>query len=139
MYLLLFLGMRAVFHRTAGNVSLSDLLLVVLLADAAQNAMAGEYKTVTDGLILVGTLMFWSFFLDFLGHKNKAFERLVHPPPLKLIDNGKLLRRNMRKELITIEELMSQLRENGCESPAEVKSAFMEGDGQISVIKKADQ
>ena len=137
MYLSLFVMLRVVLKRQSGTFGLSDMLLIVLLADAAQNGMAGAYRSVPDGLVLVGTLVFWNYALDYLGYRFKAVERFTHPAPLKLIEDGRLLRRNMRRELITMDELMSQLREAGVESPEEVKAAYMEGDGEISVIRRA--
>ena len=134
-YLALFVLMRVVLKRETGTVSLADLLMVVLIADAAQNAMASEYKSVTEGVVLVSTLIFWNYALDWLGARFPLFGRLVHPPPLKLVEDGRLLRRNMRKEMITEEEMMSHLREQGVEDVSEVKAAYMEGDGRISVIK----
>jgi Protein of unknown function (DUF421) len=60
---------------------------------------------------------------------------LIHPPPLLLVQEGRLLRQNLRKEFITEEELMSQLREQGCEELSAVKKAYIEGDGRMSVIR----
>lgn len=134
MYLSLFAMLRAILKRQSGTFGLSDMLVIVLLADAAQNGMAGSYRSVPDGLVLVATLIFWNYAINFLGYRFKAVGRLVHPPPLKLIEDGKLLRRNMRRELVTQEELMSQLREHGVESPVAVRAAYIEGDGEISVI-----
>lgn len=134
-YLALFVLMRVVLKRETGTVSLADLLMVVLIADAAQNAMASEYKSVTEGVVLVSTLIFWNYALDWLGARFGLFGRLMHPPPLKLIEDGRLLRRNMGKEMITKEEMMSHLREQGVEDVSEVKAAYIEGDGRISVIK----
>ena len=62
--------------------------------------------------------------------------RFVHPPAVELVRNGRMLRENMRRELITVEELMSQLREQGIDALNRVKSARLEGDGQISVITR---
>ena len=81
------------------------------------------------------TLIFWNYALDWLGSKVPLFGRLVHPPPLKLIEDGRLLRRNMRKEMITEDEMMSHLREQGVDEVSQVKAAYIEGDGRISVIK----
>ncbi len=134
-YLALFTLMRVVLKRETGTVSLADLLMIVLIADASQNAMASEYKSVTEGVVLVMTLVFWNYALDWLGHRFPAFGRLVHPPPLGLIEDGRLLRRNMRREMITEDEMMSHLREQGVDEVSQVKAAYMEGDGRISVIK----
>jgi uncharacterized membrane protein YcaP (DUF421 family) len=133
-YLLLFFVLR-VLRREAGALGISDLLVVVLIADAAQNAMASEYKSVTEGAVLVGTIVAWDYFLDWLGFTFPPIGRLLRPAPLPLVKDGRMLRRNMRKEMITTKELMSLLREQGVESLDEVRRCYLEGDGHISVIK----
>jgi uncharacterized membrane protein YcaP (DUF421 family) len=59
MYLVLFTLLRIVLKRQTGALGMGDLLLITLLTDASQNAMAGEYKSLPDGIILVGTIIFW--------------------------------------------------------------------------------
>src|SRR5947208_3247644 len=137
-YLALFSLMRFVLKREGGNVGLADLLMTVLVADAAQNAMSAGYKSVLDGLVLVGTIVFWNYMLDWLSFHFEAFRKLIEPGPLKLVENGHLLRRNMRKELISADELMSHIRQSGAESLAGVQAAFMEADGRISVVRRDD-
>lgn len=134
-YLLLFFVLR-VLRREAGALGISDLLVVVLIADAAQNAMASEYKSITEGAVLVGTIVAWDYALDWLGYRFPAVQRLLRPAPLPLVREGRMLRRNMRQEMITPEELMSLLREQGVEGVEEVKRCFLEGDGKVSVIKR---
>jgi uncharacterized membrane protein YcaP (DUF421 family) len=135
MYLSVFVLLRIVLKRQSGTLGMTDLLLITLLADASQNAMAGEYRSVPDGIVLVGTIIFWNYAFDWLSFKSPWFERLIEPAPLPLIKNGRMLRRNMRQELITEAELMGQLREQGIAEVSKVKEAFIESDGQISVIK----
>jgi uncharacterized membrane protein YcaP (DUF421 family) len=135
-YLGIFTLMRFVLKREAGTIGLPDLLMTVLIADAAQNAMAAEYHSITEGAVLIATIVFWNYALDWLGHRFPRVERLLHPPPLLLVRDGRLLRRNMRQELVTEEELMSHLRQHGIAELAQVKEAYMEGDGQISVIPR---
>jgi uncharacterized membrane protein YcaP (DUF421 family) len=134
-YLFLFLVFR-VLRREAGAVGISDLLVVVLIADAAQNAMANEYKTVTEGLVLVSTLALWDYFLDWLGYRYSCMQRLLRPRPMLLIKDGRIQWRNLKKEMITEEELLGKLREQGVEQVEEVKQSYMEDDGAISIIKK---
>lgn len=135
MYLGLFVLMRFFMKRQAGSFSLSDLLLIVLIADAAQNAFSKEYQSLTEGLILVLTIVAWDFVIDWLAYRSPVFNRLISPPPLLLVQEGKMLRRNLRQELITPEEIMSQLRQQGVGDLTEVRRAYIEADGQISVIK----
>ena len=136
MYISLFVLLRVILKRQAGSLGMTDLLLITLLADASQNAMAGAYMSLPSGLVLVCTIIFWSYALDWLSFRFPWFSRLVEPSPLPLIKDGKLLRRNMRRELITEEELMSQLREQGLDDVKKVKEACMEPDGHISVIQQ---
>lgn len=135
MYWFLFLIFRVVVRRDIGAVGLADVLIIVIVADAAQNAMSGEYKSITDGMILVATLIAWNLFFDVLSYRFKAFRRFAEPRPILLVQDGHMLRRNMRRELISDEELWAKLRENSVESLEQVKEAFIESDGQISIIK----
>lgn len=136
MYLALFIMLRVILKRQTGTLGMSDLLLITLLADAAQNAMAGEYKSLPDGIVLVATIIFWNYLFDWLSFKSAWFSRLIEPSPLPLIEDGKMLRRNMRQEFITEDELMMQLRQQGLEDISKVKRAFIESNGQISVIER---
>jgi uncharacterized membrane protein YcaP (DUF421 family) len=135
-YLALFFLMRFVLKREAGAIGIADLLMVVLIADAAQNAMASEYRSITEGVILVATIIFWNYALDWLSYHFPPISRLIKPPSLLLVKDGKMQKRNMRKELITEDDLRSELREHGVEDLAEVKEVRMEEDGHISVIKE---
>jgi uncharacterized membrane protein YcaP (DUF421 family) len=135
MYIALFIMLRVILKRQTGTLGMTDLLLITLLADAAQNAMAGEYKSLPDGVVLVATIIFWNYALDWLSFRSEWFASLIEPPPLRLIRNGKMLRRNMRQEFITEDELTMQLREQGLEDISKVKDAFIESDGRISVIE----
>lgn len=128
--------LRLVLRREAGTVGITDLLVVVLIADAAQNAMGDDYRSIPDGLLLVATIIFWSWALNWLGFRFPRIQRLVHPAPLPLVKDGRLLRKNMARELITEDELMSQLRLQGASDVRQVASALMEGDGRISVIMR---
>jgi uncharacterized membrane protein YcaP (DUF421 family) len=132
-YLFLFIILR-VLRREAGAVSIADLLVVVLIADAAQNAMASEYKSITEGAVLIATIASWDYFLDWLSYRFPWFHRLVAPAPLPLIKDGRILKKHLRQELITEEELLSQLRQQGVQNLAEVKRCYLEGDGHFSVI-----
>ncbi len=135
-YLGLLVLARFFLRRQSGTGSLSDILVVVLLADASQNGMAGEYRTVTEGLILISTILVWTFVIDWLSYQVKWLEKLTHPASIIVVSDGKPLRRNMRRELLTYEELMSQIRIEGVEKIEDVKEARVEGDGSLSVIKR---
>lgn len=136
MYLGIFVLLRVVLRRQVGGIGTTDILVIVLVAEVAGKGITAEYKSVVEGAILVGTVLFWSYTIEWLQFRVPAFERLTRDPKLKLVENGRLLHRNMRAEFVTIEELMAQLREKGLEDCSEVKAAYMEADGHISIIKR---
>ncbi|MBX6751338.1 MAG: DUF421 domain-containing protein [Micromonosporaceae bacterium] len=133
-YLALFAMLRFLLKRESGTTGVTDLLVIVLIADAAQNAMAGQYTTITDGVLLVAVIISWSFLLDAIAYYFPAAARIIRPRPLLLVRDGQILERNMRRELVSEAELRSLLREQGIDSLTRVREARMEPDGQISVI-----
>jgi uncharacterized membrane protein YcaP (DUF421 family) len=138
MYWFLFAMFRFVIRRDVGAVGVADVLLIVIIADASQNAMSDDYESITEGFVLVATLIFWNVATNWAGFHWRWFARFADAQPLLLIRDGKLLEGNMRREWLTHDELMSKLREQGVERPDEVRWAYMEADGQISVRKYAD-
>ena len=136
MYLGLFVLLRIILKRNTGVVGVADLLVVVLIADAAQNGLAGEYRSIVDGLLLVMVILGWTVFLDWASYRYPRLRHLVESKPLPLIRDGQILHANLRREFITRDELLSQLREQGVESVGEVRVACIEGTGRISVLKR---
>ena len=139
MYWFLFLLFRFVLTRDVGSIGIADVLLLVLIADASQNAMAGSYNTVAEGCILVSTIAGWNYALDWLAYHFPLVRRLAEPPVLVLVKNGRVNRRAMRREMVTNEELMAKLREHGYEHLNQVKAVRMESDGEITVVPKEQQ
>jgi uncharacterized membrane protein YcaP (DUF421 family) len=136
MYLFLYALFRTVIKRRIGSIGVADILVLVIVADAAQNGMAGEYTSVTDAMILVGTIVAWNVLIDWLAFRSARVRRLLEPAPLLLIDNGRVLWRHLRLELVSETELRTKLREHGVEDPTEVAKAYMEPDGAVTVIKR---
>ncbi len=126
---------RLMPRRTGGELAMMDLIFVLLIAEAAAHAM-GEYTSVTDGVVMIATLMGWNYLINSYSYRVPLIERMVSSPPLQVIRDGELLRRNMRREFLTEEELISRLREEGLTGVKEVKSAHIEGNGKISVVPK---
>jgi len=135
MFFVVLVLLRVVLKRQSGMLGTTDVLVVVLVAEVAGNGMSAGYHSVVEGAALVGTILFWTYAIDWLAHRFPPFARLTHPRTLLLVEDGKVLLKNMRAELITRDELMAQLRENGIDDLAKVKRACIEADGMISVIK----
>jgi uncharacterized membrane protein YcaP (DUF421 family) len=128
-----------VFRRESGAMSSADLLMLVLIADAAQNAMASDYHSITEGAVLVGTIIGWNYALDWLAYRSPFVRRLLSASPSALVVDGRLHHANMRRELMSRSELAAQLREHGIEHLHEVKRAYLEGDGKLSVIRSSPE
>lgn len=135
MYLGMFMLLR-VFRRQAGALGIADLLVVVIIADAAQNGMTGDAKSVTEAMLLIVTIVLWDYILDFLAYRCAFFQKVIEPKDLLLISEGKLIRANLHKEMISYEELQSQLRQQGIEKVSDVKECRLESNGHFSIIKK---
>ena len=133
MYLGMFVLLR-VFRRQAGSVGIADLLVIVVIADAAQNGMAGDSRSITEALLLITTIVLWDWFFDWLGFKSPFWARILQPSPLLLIENGKVIKDNLDQEFINEEELMAQLREQGIGNIDLVKTCYLESNGHFSVL-----
>lgn len=136
-YLALFLMLRF-FRRQTGSVGAADLLVLIIIADAAQNAMAANYTSITDGVLLVGTIIFWECAIDYLAYHVKWFGRWIERTPLPLIQNGAICEENLRQELMTEADLLSQIRQRGLCTLEQVQESYIEGNGRVSVIPKAE-
>ena len=135
LYLGILFLLRIVPRRTGGELATMDLLFVVLIAEATTHSL-GSYSSITEGFVVILTLMVLNYTINFLSYHFSFVEKLVSYPPLVVIKDGKLQRRNMRREFLTEGELMEHLRREGIEAIQDVKSAHVESDGQISFIRK---
>lgn len=127
--------MRLMPRRTGGELAMMDLVFVILIAEAASHAM-GDYTAIADGFVLIITFMAWNYLINLLSFHIPFIERLVSAPPIQVVKDGQLLRRNMRREYLTEEELMDHVRQQGIEEINDVKAAYVEGEGKITVISK---
>ncbi|HEX2841366.1 DUF421 domain-containing protein [Hyphomicrobium sp.] len=111
MYLGLFAILRFIARRQAGSFGPADLLIIVLIADAAQNGLGKDYNSVTEGLVLVVSIVAWEYLIDWLQYRISALRPLFSAPPLTLIKDGRLVESNLRREMLSEDELRAQLRE----------------------------
>src|SRR4051794_28454241 len=79
MYFVLLALLRFIRNRQSSGLGVTDVLVIVLIADAAQNGMAKEYRSVTEGAALVGTIIGWDYALDWLSYRFPGVQRLIHP------------------------------------------------------------
>jgi uncharacterized membrane protein YcaP (DUF421 family) len=135
-YLALCLLLRVVLKREAGKMSLSDLLIVTRVAGVCRNPLVRDAYSITDGVLVVATVLFTGYAVDWLSYYVPAIHSLLHAPPVPLIHDGVILHDNLRRELMTEGRLRAKLRGKGVRDPVEVADAWLEGNGKLSVIRK---
>lgn len=134
-YVALLVALRTVGQRDVGGLGVTDVLVIVLLAQAVGGGLVVESTAVTDGLILVFTFLFWSVAIDALAYRFPRFARLVNAQPRELIVNGRTNRQVSRRGLMTDDEIQTQLRLHGIEDINDVRHAYLEPNGMVSVIR----
>ena len=135
-YAFLLILLRLTGKRQIGQMSPFDLVLLLVLSNAVQNSMNGGDNTILGGMILAVTLVACNAALSFITYHNKAAGRFVEGEPEVLIFDGKLMKKNLEKEGLTMDELQGAMRVAGCEKVEDVHLATMELNGQISIVRE---
>lgn len=135
-YLFAFLLLRVILRRESGGLGVSDILVIILIAAATQSSIAGQAVSVLDGFILVATLVAWDWLLSYVAFRNRRLSLLVRPRPRPIIKDGQILRENAQRELLTRSEIQQQLRLHHVGSVEEVAEAYMEPNGEMSVLRR---
>ena len=135
-YLTLLVGLRLTGKRQVGQLTPFDLLLLLLLANAVQNAMVGPDVSVAGGLIAAATLFGANAVVARFVSRSKGTARLVEGSPALLVRHGRMLAENLAREGITREDLLRALREHGIDALETVRSAILEVDGTVSVLRE---
>nr|WP_246566193.1 YetF domain-containing protein [Kaistella soli] len=129
-------GIRIFGKNQLSQLNAGDVVLLLLISNAVQNAMVGENTSLEGGLIAASVLFLANFLLKKLMFNNPKVKSFLESDPVILIRDGKLLRENLVKAEITVDELEESIREHGVETVEEVKLSVMEVDGNISVISE---
>lgn len=135
-YLTLLVGLRLTGKRQVGQLTPFDLLLLLLLANSVQNAMVGPDTSVYGGLIAAATLFVANAVVARVTRGSKAITQLVEGTPTILIRHGEILGPNLAHEGITDADLLRALREHGIDDVSQVRSAVLEIDGTVSVLRE---
>lgn len=134
LYFGFFILLRAILRRQIGSLGTTDLLLVVLIASSAHNGMGSEHKSIADALLMASIMVAWNVLLQFTSQHSPWVAKLLHPPAICLIKNGRFNRKAMDQELVTEDEIRSHMRQQGIADVKRVRLACLEGDGKISIL-----
>jgi uncharacterized membrane protein YcaP (DUF421 family) len=135
-YFVVFIGIRLSGKREVGQMTPFDFVLLLLIASAVQNAMIGASTSLSGGVIAALTLFLINGLITMLAWKNKKVRHWIEGSPTILVENGVVLKENLLKEKIDEEMLEEALMEHDVEGISAVKTARLEIDGSISVIRK---
>jgi uncharacterized membrane protein YcaP (DUF421 family) len=135
-YLFIMVGFRITGKREVGQLAPFDFALILLIANAVQNAMVGPDTSLVGGLTAAAVLLIVNWGLGRLALNHRGFERVLRGHARVLVSRGQVLNDSLKAESITHQDLMQALRENGCPSVEECRLAVMEVDGTISVVTR---
>ena len=137
-YIAVLLLLRLAGKRQVAQMSMIELVAVLLISNAVQNSMNGGDNSLLGGIILAAVILLLSTALAYATYRNCRFERWVHGRPTLLIHHGKILHERLSRELMTVKELKQILRKQSIHNLLEVAEAVLESDGFVSVVKKEE-
>ncbi len=138
-YLFLVGGLRLFGKRELGQLSLYDLVMIIILGNAVQNAMINNDNTLGGGVVAAGVLLTMNWCLNRFIISNRRAERFLVGGPVLIVHDGQPLRDRMAREGISDEQLAAALREHGIDDVRDVHLAVLESDGTISVVPQGTQ
>jgi uncharacterized membrane protein YcaP (DUF421 family) len=136
MYAVILISMRLMGKREIGKLSIFDLIISILIAEIAVFVIEDVKKPVLESLLPVVILVGIQILSAHMSLRSKRFRDLLEGRPSILIKNGKLNRKEMKRQRYNLDDLMVQLRENGIRSVADVEFAILETSGKLSVFEK---
>jgi uncharacterized membrane protein YcaP (DUF421 family) len=135
-YVFLIAGFRLIGRRALGQLTVIDLVILLIMGSAVETAMIGGNISLPAGLVSAATLLLTNRVINVLADRFKIFRRIVGGGTMLVISHGHLIEENMHRIGLTDEDVMEALREHGCGDIENVAYAVMEEDGQISVVEQ---
>lgn len=138
-YVCLVVGFRLAGKRESGQLSTLELVVLLVIANAVQNAMVGDNTTLLGGIVAAAVILLLDRGLHAMTERSRTAHKALEGDPALLVENGRILHAALEKEGISERELGVALRQNGLLSAAEARFVFLEANGQFSVIPWRDE
>ena len=135
-YVFIILAIRLFGKKELSQLSITDLVLILLISNAVQNAMVGPDSSLSGGLVAALTLFVLNYLIKIVSFKSKIFSKVLEGEPVMLVYKGFVKNKNLQNQKITIEELEAVAREHGVKNIKDAELIMLEKDGSISVISK---
>lgn len=133
-YLFMVFAIRLFGKKELSQLSVTDLVFILLISNSVQNAMVGSNTTLWGGLVAASALFIVNFILKQAIYRFPSLSKLIQGEPVMLVYNGKMKIDNMHHARITHDELLEAVREHGVNSISDVDLAVLEVDGNISIL-----
>lgn len=137
-YLAVIILLRIAGKRQVAQMGMTEFVALLLISNAVQNSMNGGDNSVTGGLILATTVIACAYLMTYLTYRSRKIEKLVQGRPTLLIHHGKVLYPHLKREMLSVRELLHALRKQGVTNLDDVAEAVLESDGFISITHKID-
>ena len=137
LFFFVFLVTRVVGKRELSSLEPFDLILLIVLGDAIQQGLTQDDYSVTGAIIVVSTIAFLQVGISFVGYRFRALRPVLEGEPIVIVQDGRIIERNLKRERLTAEEVAAEARQQQIESLEDVKWAVLETNGSISFIPKS--
>ncbi len=138
-YIAMILGLRLLGKRELGQLSIYDLVLIIVISNSVQNAMVGTDTTLLGGLVAALTLLILNSVFTYFMLRSDTIKKWMEGEPTLIVRDGKLIKNQMQKEGVTTAHVLAAMREHGIDDLNQVQMAVLEVDGSISIVAKDAQ
>lgn len=135
-YVALLLGLRLAGRRELGQMTVFDLVVILLISNAVQNSMVGTNASVPGGIAAAFTILALNYVLNALRLQSRRVALFLGEAPTEIVRDGQFIEHNMKKEQLAEDEVLMAMREHGVEKIEQVHAAYLEPDGSISIVTK---
>jgi uncharacterized membrane protein YcaP (DUF421 family) len=132
----IYLLTRIIGRRELSSLEPFDLILLIVIGDAIQQGLTQDDYSVTGAMIVVGTFALMQVFVSFLSYRFKSLRPVLDGEPIIVVQDGKPLERNLKRERLTVEEVMVEARQQQVASMEDIAWAVLETSGKVSIIPK---
>jgi len=137
LYVFIVFVMRVIGRRELSSMTPFDLVLLIILGDAIQQGLTEDDYSVTGAVIAVSTIASLQVFTSYLSFRSERARRIFEGLPIVLVDHGKFVDENLKRERMTADEVAAEMRAKDIGSLDEVEWAILESNGSVSFIKKS--
>ena len=133
-YFFMLVAFRFTGKRQVGQLTPFDLVVLLVISNVVQNALIGNDNSLGGGLLGAASILVFNYLVAEVSFRSKRARRWLEASPTMLVHNGQVLHDNLRRERLTLDELMAALRRGGVAEPHEVRFAVLEDNGGVSVV-----